>query len=143
MYNIRPARAGDAPALQALDGLFSGSPHSGELFRKAISEGKVAVAQSSDGVVGYVRWEYFWDEIPLCLTVRVHPDHRRRGIGRRLFGHVEERFREDGCGFWLSSTQEDNERSRLFHESLGFRRIGALEELGQVIPEVFYRKDLR
>jgi hypothetical protein len=30
-----------------------------------------------------------------------------------------------------------------FHEALGFRRIGALEELGQDVPEVFYRKDLR
>ncbi|MDP2675985.1 MAG: GNAT family N-acetyltransferase [Dehalococcoidia bacterium] len=142
MYSIRPARAAAAAALQELDGLFSGSPHSEALFRKAISEGKVAVAESSDGVVGYVLWDYFWDDIPLCLTVRVDPPHQRRGVGRRLYEYVEDGFRRAGCTFWLSSTEEDNERSRLFHERLGFRRIGALEELSQDAPEVFYRKDI-
>jgi len=73
----------------------------------------------------------------------VHPDHRRRGIGRRLYQHIEDGFRRAGGAFWLSSTEEDNERSRRFHEALGFRRIGALEELGQDVPEVFYRKEIR
>jgi L-amino acid N-acyltransferase YncA len=143
VYSIRPAHAADVEALQALDRLFSGSRHSGELFLKAIAAGKVAVAEVEGGaVVGYVRWDYFWDDIPLCLTVCVKPEHQRRGIGRRLYQHIEDGFRRAGRAFWLSSTEEDNERSRLFHEALGFRRIGALEELGQDVPEVFYRKDL-
>jgi len=142
VYAIRDAVASDVAALQALDGLFSGSRHSEALFRKAIAAGKVAVAESSDGVVGYVRWDYFWDDIPLCLTVCVKPEHQRRGIGRRLYQHIEDGFRRAGRAFWLSSTEEDNERSRLFHEGFGFRRIGALEELGQDVPEVFYRKDI-
>ena len=142
MYSIRPARAGDVEALQALDRLFSGSPHSGELFLRTVSEGKVAVAQSPEGVVGYVRWDYFWDDIPLCLTVRVRPEHRRRGIGRRLYAHVEERFREEGRAFWLSSTEVTNDVSIRFHEALGFRRIGALADLGQEAAEVFYRKEI-
>ena len=45
--------------------------------------------------------------------------------------------------FWLSSTEETNEISRRFHEALGFRRIGALVELGQDVPEVFYLRDIR
>ena len=61
MDTIRDAVPGDAAVLQALDGLFGGSPHSEALFLRAISEGKVAVAESSDGFVGYVRWDYFWD----------------------------------------------------------------------------------
>ena len=143
MYAIRDAVASDVAALQALDGLFSGSRHSEALFLRTLSEGKVAVAQSADGVVGYVRWDCFWDDIPLCLTVCVKPEHQRRGIGCRLYEHIEERFREDGCAFWLGSTEETNDVSRRFHEGLGFRRIGALEELGQDVPEVFYRKDIR
>ena len=143
MYSIRPARAADAAALQALDGLFSGSPHSEALFLRAISEGKVAVAESTDGVVGYVRWAYFWDDIPLCLTVCVKPEHQRRGIGRRLYERIEDGFRRAGRAFWLSSTEETNVVSRRFHEALGFRAIGSLSDLGQDIPEVFYRKDIR
>lgn len=143
MYTVRDARPDDVGALQALDRLFAGPRHPDELFLTAVSGGKVAVAQSSEGVVGYVRWEHFWDTIPLCYMVRVHPEHRRRGIGRRLYEHIEDGFRRAGRSFWLSSLEEDNEVSRLFHESLGFRRIGALVELGQDVPEVFYRRDIR
>ena len=144
MYSIRPARAADAAALKALDRLFRGSRHSAELFLDAIAEGKVAVAEMAGGaMVGYVRWDYFWDDMPLCLTVCVRPEHWRRGIGRRLYAHIEERFRDDGRAFWLSSTEETNDVSIRFHEALGFRRIGALGDLGQDVAEVFYRKDIR
>ncbi len=144
MYSVRPARAADVPALQTLDGLFAGPHHSDQLFLDAIAAGKVSVAEvGGGGVVGYLRWDHFWDTIPLCLTVCVQPDHQRRGIGRRLYEHIEDGFRRAGRAFWLSSTEEDNERSRLFHESQGFRRIGALVELGQDLPEVFYRRDIR
>jgi len=143
LYSIRPARAADAEALQALDGLFTGPMHSEALFRKAIAEGKVGIAEvERDGVAGYVRWDYFWDDIPLCLTVCVRPEHRRRGIGRRLYAHIEDGFRRAGRAFWLSSTEETNDISIRFHEALGFRRIGALSDLGQDVAEVFYRKEI-
>jgi len=144
VYSIRDAVASDVPALQALDGLFSGPRHSDGLFLDAVAGGNVAAAEAEGGaLVGYVRWDYFWDDIPLCLTVCVKPEYQRRGIGRRLYAHIEERFREGGRAFWLGSTEETNDISIRFHEALGFRRIGALEELGQDVPEVFYRKDIR
>jgi len=144
MSGIRDARPGDVPGLQALDALFAGPRHPGELFLKGISERKVVVSEGVSGVLsGYLRWDYFWDTIPLCFTVCVRPEDQRRGIGRRLYEHVEMGFRQAGHAFWLSSTEETNERSLLFHEELGFRSIGTLRELGQDVGEVFLRKDLR
>ena len=144
MYAIRDGRPEDVPALQALDRLFAGPRHSDQLFPDAIAGGKVAVAEAEGGaVVGYVRWECFWDMIPLCLTVCVQPQHQRRGIGRRLYEHIEDGLRRAGHTFWLSSTEETNDISKRFHEALGFRRIGVLAELGQDVPEVFHRKDIR
>src|SRR3990172_3723917 len=97
MYTVRDARPEDGPALQALDRLFAGPRHSDQLFLDAIAGGKVTVTEAEGGaVVGYVRWEYFWDTIPLCLTVRVHPDHRRRGLGRALYQHVDNVFLRHG-----------------------------------------------
>jgi L-amino acid N-acyltransferase YncA len=143
VYAIRDGRPEDARNLEAFDRQFTGT-HAAELFESAIAGGKVTVVEAEEGaVVGYVRWEYFWDTIPLCLTVRVHPDHRRRGLGRGLYQHVDNVFRREGREFWLSSTEETNDISKRFHEALGFRRIGALESLGQDVPEVFYRKDAR
>jgi ribosomal protein S18 acetylase RimI-like enzyme len=142
VYTIREANADDVGAIQAIDRLFIGTPTSAEVLRKAVAEGKVAVADSDQGLAGYVRWDHFWDTIPLCLMVRVRPEHQRRGVGRQLFRCVEETFRQRGHTFWLSSTDETNENSQRFHESYGFRQIGALAELGQDVREIFYRKDI-
>ena len=143
MYTIRDAEPGDVPALQGLDRAFTAPRHPDELLLDAIAGGQLAVAEEEGGgVVGYIRWDYLWDTIPLCLTVCVKPEHQRRGLGRRLCGHAEDSFRRAGCDFWLSTTEETNDVSIRFHEALGFRRIGALGELGQDVPEVFYRKDI-
>lgn len=141
MYTIRDARPDDLPGLERVDALVEGHSH-GDILGRAIAEGKVAVAEGEDGVAGYLRWEHFWDTIPYCTTARVAPEHQRRGLGRRLFEHVERGFRAAGATFWLSSTEETNERSRLFHAALGFREIGRLSELDQEMAEIFYRKDL-
>lgn len=143
MHVIRAAGAEDVPALQALDSIFAGPRHSDELFLQAISDGKVVVAEDDSGdLAGYLRWDYFWDTIPLCFTVCVRPEDQRRGIGRRLYEHVETGFRQAGRAFWVSSTEETNDGSLLFHEALGFRRIGTLHGLGQDVGEIFLRKDL-
>ena len=142
MYTVRDARPDDLPGIERVDLALENHSH-GDAVSRAIAEGKVAVAEGEEGIAGYVRWEHFWDTIPYCTTARVAPDHQRRGLGRRLYEHVEERFRAAGIGFWLSSTEETNERSQRFHEALGFRPIGQLRELDQdVMPELFYRKDL-
>ena len=143
MCTVRDARPDDLPALQVLDRLFAGPRHPDQLLLDAIAGRMVAVAEAEGGaVVGYIRWACFWDTIPLCLTVCVGPEHQRHGLGRRLYEHAEDSFRRADCAFWLSSTEETNDVSIRFHEALGFRRIGALEELGQDVPEVFFRKDI-
>ena len=143
MYSLREAGLDDLPAIREIDLLFEGHPHAAGVLWRATADGRIVLAESAQGgVVGYVRWDYFWDTIPFRLTARVKPDHQRRGVGRRLCERIEDTFRWSGCRFWLSSTEETNENSRRFHESIGFRPIGKLAELGQDVPEIFYRKDI-
>jgi ribosomal protein S18 acetylase RimI-like enzyme len=143
MYTLRQARPEDVRAAQEIDLLFVKTPNPAKALRKATDEGKMLVAESAAGeVVAYVRWDYFWDTIPLCITLNVKPEHQRRGLGRRLMQHIETDFRDKGSAFWLSSTEETNENSQRFHERCGFRRIGALADLGQDVREIFYRKDI-
>ena len=141
MYGIRPGQPKDIPHLETVDRQFEDHSHL-DLLQRAVGEGRVVVAELGDGIVGYVLWGYFWDMIPMSIMARVLEPHRRRGLGRRLYEAVERDLRRRGCTFWLSSTDETNENSQRFHESCGFRRIGALAELGQGVREVFYRKDI-
>lgn len=126
----------------AVDKAVTGDRHGEEILGPAMDAGRVLVAEEDGKVLAYLRWEVFWDTIPLCLTVRVLPEYQRQGIGRALYDLAEEEFDRGGVGFWLSSTEETNETSLRFHEALGFRPIGTLRELGQDAGEIFLRKDI-
>ena len=162
-FHLRPgARWQDGPEVEARDVVFSFAAYADTSLdasaRPIIS--RLGVSSPDDSTVDirfpepdaeqwydatwFVRVvpRHLWDTIPLCLMVRVRSDWWRQGVGRALYAAVEGTFRRQGCAFWLSSAEETNERSHLFHEALGFRRIGVLAELGQDVPEVFYRRDI-
>ncbi len=141
MYAVRDALAKDIPHLETVDLQFEDHSHL-DLLQRAVGEGRVVFAELAGGIVGYVLWGYFWDMIPMSIMARVLEPHRRRGLGRHLYEAVERDLRRRGYTFWLSSTEETNDASQRFHEALGFRPIGKLSELGQDMPEIFYRKDL-
>lgn len=53
--------------------------------------------------------------------VGIHPDHRRRSVGKLLYGHFAERARAAGAERIKAITTVGNEGSVRFHEALGFR----------------------
>lgn len=139
---IRHATLDDLSSIQDVDRALEQHVSDEDILRASIEGGRVVVAVDGDDVVGYVRYEWFWDRIPYCMLARVKPSHQRQGFGHALYELVEEGLRERGIPFWLSSTEEDNERSLAFHRALGFRPIGELSDLGQESREIFLRKDL-
>ena len=142
MPKVRGATLADLPAIQDVDRSLDQRLTKKSVLQHAIEGGRVAVALAGDDVSGYLRWEWFWDRVPLCVFVRVRPSHQRTGVGRALYAHVEADLVRRGCDFWLSSTEETNDRSLRFHRTLGFRLVGALSDLGQDARELFMRKDL-
>ncbi len=142
MYRVRAATCDDIEGVLEVDAAVVGDRRNDDIIGPAIEAGRVLVAEERSVVLAYLRWDFFWDTIPLCLNVRVRPEHQRRGIGRALYSLAEDGFRRRGVVFWLSSTEEINKRSLQFHEALAFRRIGTLFDLGQDVGEIFLRKDL-
>ncbi len=142
MTIVRPATAADILVIRDVDRSLDQRVSKKSVLKHAIEGGRVAVALDGDEVSGYLRWEWFWDRVPLCVFVRVLAAHQRTGVGRALYAHVEADLVRRGCDFWLSSTEETNDRSLRFHRALGFRLVGALSDLGQDAREIFMRKDL-
>ncbi|HEY5624865.1 MAG TPA: GNAT family N-acetyltransferase [Dehalococcoidia bacterium] len=142
MPDVRAAKATEIPAIQDVDCSLDQHVSEESALKHAIEGGRVAVTLDGDEVSGYLRWEWLWDHIPLCVFVRVRPSHQRTGVGRALYAHIEADLIARGCDFWLSSTEETNDRSLRFHRALGFSLIGALINLGQDSREIFMRKDL-
>jgi len=65
--------------------------------------------------------------------VAVHPDERRRGLGRRLVELLEERLRERGCPKVNLIVWEGNTYAMAFWRALGYERATTVE----------YEKELR
>ncbi len=62
-------------------------------------------------------------------TVYVHPDHRRRGVGRRLMVALLDELRRNGTHLAIGVIALPNPASVTFHESLGFRPAGRLHQV--------------
>lgn len=88
------------------------------------------IAKSSPGGdVGYVH------------LVGIHPDHRRRGVGRVLYAAFEEDCRKAGAGRMKAITTLGNEGSQLFHQVLGWDMIEIEDYAGPGRPRIVFTKD--
>ena len=80
---------------QDIDWLIRHDPH----VRKGILRGKVArreviVARKEGAIVGWLRFNLFWDSIPFIILLFVLEDQRGQDIGSRLVTFFEQRMRE-------------------------------------------------
>lgn len=65
------------------------------------------------------------DDLAVLLDLRVHPDHRGRGVGRQLFARAEAWARERGCAQLKIETQNVNVPACRFYARQGCE-LGAI-----------------
>ena len=92
-------------------------------------------AYEEDGrVLGYC-YAHLWKERPsychtLETTLYLAPAAQGRGIGRALMERLILACREWGAHVLIACITAENERSRRFHESLGFRQASLFHAVG-------------
>jgi len=64
------------------------------------------------------------------LTVYLRRGCERRGLGRRLYAPLLQHLQQQGCHALLAAIALPNAGSVGLHESLGFRKVGHLAEVG-------------
>lgn len=93
------------------------------------------VAEEDARVVGYACLSAFREKDaywPVAEnSVYVHRDYRGRGIGTRLMERVIALGREAGLRVITAWVDADNEESIVFHERLGFERVGTMRNVGE------------
>ena len=108
----------------------------GEMARIVEDEGVMVgfllgfVAKSNHGDVGYVH------------LVGIHPDHRRRGVGRLLYEVFEKDCRKAGVSRMKAITTIGNEGSQIFHQVLGWDMVEIDDYAGPGRPRIVFTKDL-
>ncbi len=132
-YTIRPAHPDDLPALPAIEraaaSLFRATPFAfvadfalaSEAIDLALEHVWVAAA-SDDQPVGFAI-AHPLDGCAYLHELDVHPDHARRGLGRRLIGAVAAWGGQTGAAAVTLATFRDIPWNGPFYASLGFRPL--------------------
>jgi GNAT superfamily N-acetyltransferase len=132
-YTIRPARPDDLAALPAIEraaaSLFHATPFAFvadfALASEAIdlAHDHVWVAATSDDQPVGFAIAHPLDGCAYLHELDVHPDHARRGLGRRLIGAVAAWGGQTGAAAVTLATFRDIPWNGPFYASLGFRPL--------------------
>lgn len=115
---IRLAEITDLPQIAAYD------QHIGiDELRLSILRGGVYVAKQEDGLMGWLRYQLFWDSIPFVNMVFVLEPHRNSGCGSALLACFEADMKAGGYGTVLTSTVSC-ETAQHFYYRRGYQAIG-------------------
>lgn len=121
----RTARPADLPRMVRIERASFPLPWSETAFRAVMrrQSGRVIVAEVQEQVVGYaVVW--FTAEEGELGDIAVHPDRRRRGVGRILVEAVVEEARRRGAEQLFLQVRESNRAALRLYDGAGFRKVG-------------------
>jgi phosphinothricin acetyltransferase len=146
---IRPGHAADLEAINAIHGHYAATTHVSFDTRALNASERAAwfarfrqermyrlfVADEDGEVVGYAH-SLPWRSKPAYertveSTVLLRPGSEGRGIGRELYGRLLDEIREAGAHRAYAIIALPNDGSIAFHERLGFRAVGVLDEAGR------------
>ena len=119
-------RLGDIAAVLEIERLSFSSPWPAFAFEQELTANRLAhyrVARLDDRVVAFGGIWLMVDEAHVT-TFGVHPDHRRRGIGRLLLLHMAEAAIELGSSRMTLEVRVSNTAAQSLYRSFGFRVSG-------------------
>lgn len=129
---FRPMQLDDVPVVAAIDQISFPSPWSESTYRQELRKNRAAhlyVAEQLSElkgiaeIVGYIGFWYIVDEVHIS-TIAVHPDRRRRGIGRMILNHALEQARAMGAELATLEVRESNTGAIELYRAFGFALKG-------------------
>jgi phosphinothricin acetyltransferase len=102
--------------------------------QRAFPTAPMAVSAASGLIAGWGSLSKFRERAAYAPTVEasvyIHHEHHRRGIGRAILVDLIERARAAGYHSLIGGASADQEASVALQESLGFKRVALLKEVG-------------
>ena len=117
---IRYAEKNDLPILQKHD------RHISEMeLKNSIEAGRVLILTHTEHLIGWLRYNLFWDNIPFMNMLYVLEGDRGNGYGRQLVDFWEKEMLKKRYKQVLTSTLS-NERAQFFYRKNGYVDCGSL-----------------
>ena len=90
---------------------------------------------------GFIVYRAIADEAEI-ITVGVHPNARRTGIGIALIGVMEADLKKQGIKHIFLEVAEDNVAARALYEQCGFTIVGRRPRYYDGVGAIMMRKDI-
>ncbi|MCM1328907.1 MAG: GNAT family N-acetyltransferase [Ruminococcus sp.] len=107
-----------------------------EILKKKIADKNILIAEADGEPAGWLRYGFFWDEIPFMNMLFVLEKFRGKGVGRGLVKEWERLMLADGHKTLMTSAQA-NEYSQHFYRKLGYRDLGGFTPFGEEYEIIF------
>lgn len=129
MAHIRWMIRRDMPEVFVIEGASFDTPWTEEDFIRCLRQRNCIglVAEEGDSIVGFVIYELHKNRLHV-LNFAVHPDHRKRGVGRAMVDNLKGKLSSDRRNRLLLEVRESNLDAQLFWKQVGFRAISVLRE---------------
>jgi ribosomal-protein-alanine N-acetyltransferase len=134
----------DMPEVLAIESSSFEFPWSEEDFIRCLRQRNCIgmIAEHDERIVGCMIYELHRNRLHL-LNFAVHPDHRRRGIGRRMIQKLITKLSTQRRDRITLEVRETNLAAQLFFRSLGFRAISVLRDFYDDTVEDAYLMQFR
>jgi ribosomal-protein-alanine N-acetyltransferase len=131
VLHIVPMASTDIDAVVDIENHSSPAPWPAQLFLEDLARdwAHVDLARlAGDGggpgqVVGFASYWLVHDELHL-LNLAAHPEHRRRGVGRRLMGHLIAVAHDRGSRYITLEVRRGNLAAQALYHGHGFEAVG-------------------
>lgn len=128
---VRPARLDDQAAVVAFcRNTFSWGDYIADTFARWTQDahGKLLVATLAGQPVGILHIAFLGNAVAWLEGMRVHPDHRRRGIGTRMDAAARQAARAHGCRAAQLVTGMKNIAAQKTLDTEGYQRVAQFNE---------------
>lgn len=110
-----------------------------DVIERKIERREIIVLWHDGWRAGFLRYGFFWDEVPFMNMLYIREDLRGRGFGTRLIEFWELEMRKSGYEGVMTSTLS-NERAQHLYRRLGYKDCGSLLLPGEPL-EILLIKD--
>ncbi|MEO8705056.1 MAG: ribosomal protein S18-alanine N-acetyltransferase [Kofleriaceae bacterium] len=124
MTSFEAATVAELDALEDIERHSFARPTSREAFVAELGrdQARIYIARERGRVVGFCNVWIVVDELHV-LSVAIHPDHRRAGLGARLLAHVLDAARATGCSVATLEVRRGNRPAIALYERAGFHTV--------------------
>lgn len=111
---------------------------------KKIRAKEYIVAKINNKNVGFIRFGYFWSEIPIVEMIRIEEKHKKQGIGKYFIKQIEKIARKNKQKIIMSSSTEGEPGPEKWHKKIGFEKTGKfIPKYLTKTPEIIYIKKVK